>query len=85
MRYRHISLYVEWTDKKDVSAICQFLTGSGAESLYVDEDMDQQYIPGQSFPHEHTVFRFRIRRTVPAYELISALATQPGVYSAGEI
>ena len=85
MRYRHVSLYVEWTDEKSINEVSQFLINHGARYLYVDEDMDQQYIPGQSFLHEHTVFRFRVNRTVPVHELLSDLAMQPGIFSAGEI
>ena len=85
MRYRHVSLCVEWTDRENINEISALLTGSGARDLYVDEEMDQQYIPGQSFLHAHTVFRFRISRETPVYELLSALAAQPGVYSAGEM
>ena len=85
MRHRHVSLYVEWANRKDIREICTFLISNGARNLYVDEDMDQQYIPGQSFLHAHTVFRFRINQTIPEHELLSALAMHPGVYSAGEI
>ena len=85
MRYRYVSLCVEWTDGKDIGETCAFLNGSGACGLAVDEDMDLQYIPGQSFRHAHTVFRFRVRRTVPVHELLSALAMRPGVYSVAEI
>ena len=85
MRYRHVSLYVEWKNGKYISEICTLLITSGALNLYIDEDMDEQYIPGQSFMHTHTVFRFRIKRTVSAHELLIDLAMQPGVYSAGEM
>ena len=85
MRHRHVSLCVEWTGGKNISEVCAFLAGRGARDLYVDEDMDLQYIPGQSFSHAHTVFRFRISRTAPVHELLSSLAMQPGIYSAGEL
>lgn len=85
MRDRQVSLYVEWADRENIREICAFLAGSGARDLYVDEEMEQQYIPGQSFSHAHTVFRFRIDRTAPVHELLSSLAIQQGVYAAGEI
>ena len=85
MQHRHVSLYVEWTSEKKICEICVLLIGNGVRNLYVDEDMDLQYIPGQSFSHAHTVFRFRISRTTPIYELLSAVAMHPGVFSAGEI
>ena len=84
MRYRHVSLYVEWVNRKDIMGLCAFLVRNGARNLYVDEEMNLQYIPGQSFSHAHTVFRFRIIRTAPAHELLSAIAMHPGVFSAGE-
>jgi len=85
MRYRNVSLYVEWADGKNIDAIRTFLAGRGARHLYVDEDMDRQYIRGQSFSHAHTVFRFRINRETLPHTLLSALAMQPGVYAVGEI
>ena len=85
MQHRRVSFYVEWIEKKHINEICQLLISSGAMSLFVDEDMDEQYIPGQSFMHAHTVFRFRMERTIPTHELLIDLAMQPYVYSAGEI
>ena len=85
MRNRHVSLYVEWTGAKKINEICSLLFSNGARNLYVDEEMDEQYIPGQSFSHAHTAFRFCISRELPSYELLSALASQPGVYSVGEM
>ena len=85
MRYRRLSFYVEWTDRKDISGICHLLLNSGAWYLSVDEEMDQQYIPGQSFLHEHTVFQFRVSRSTPVHEMLSSVASHPGVYSAGEL
>ena len=85
MRHRHVSLYVEWKNGKNIDEIRALLISKGARNLYVDEDMDQQYIPGQSFSHAHTVFRFHISQATPAHELLSALAMQPCIYSVGEI
>ena len=85
MRHRHVSLFVEWADRKDIRETCAFLATHGAQNLYVDKDMDQQYVPGQSFSHTHTVFRFRIDRTAAVHELLSTLAAQPGIYSVGEL
>ena len=85
MRHRHVSLYVEWKNGKNIDEIRALLISKGARNLYVDEDMDQQYIPGQSFSHAHTVFRFHISQAMPAHELLSALAMQPCIYSVGEI
>ncbi|MBR5959967.1 MAG: hypothetical protein IKZ98_03155 [Clostridia bacterium] len=85
MRNQHVSLYVEWVHRKDIRDICAFLISNGVRDLYVDEDMDQQYIPGQSYSHDHTVFRFSTDQSLPAYELLSALALQPGIYSVGEV
>ena len=85
MRYQRVSYYVEWTGKKNIGEISSFLISGGARYLYVDEDMEHQYIPGQSFSHTHTVFRFYTGQARQAHELLSALAMQPGVYSAGEL
>ena len=85
MRHRHVSLYVEWKNGKNIDEIRALLISKGARNLYVDEDMDQQYIPGQSFSHAHTVFRFHISQATPAHELLSAPAMQPCIYSVGEI
>ncbi len=85
MRYRYVFLCAEWKNWEDIRAIRVFLTGNGACHLYADEDMDQQYIRSQSFSHSHPVFKFCINHATPVYELISALAAQPGVYAAGEI
>ena len=57
MRNQHVSLYVEWIHRKDIHDICAFLISNGVRDLYVDEDMDQQYIPGQSYSHDHIFLR----------------------------
>ena len=85
MRGQYVSIYVEWAGGKNIDEICQFLVSNGVRDLYVDEDLDQQYIPGQSFSHAHTVFRYRTNQSSPSHEMLSALAAQPGVYSAGEV
>ena len=85
MRHRHVSLYVEWKNGKNIDEICAFLISKGARNLYIDEEMDQQYIPGQSFSYAHTVFRFHISQAAPVHELLSSLAMQQCVYSVGEV
>ena len=85
MRNRHVSLCVEWAGEKNIPEVSALLAAGGALDLYVDEEMDEQYIPGQSFTHTHTVFRFRAGRAAPVHELLSALAMRPDVHSAGEI
>ena len=80
-RRRNISFYIEWAEEEDTGAVAKLLRDMGACIREIDGDVDLEYVPGPVQKHAHTVFRFRADRDIPVFEMLSAVAEHPGVYS----
>ena len=85
MRYRRVSLYVEWTDEADADAVRSILSRSGIHIVDTDDETDLKHTPGILSRHENTIFRFRMDRKKSVFGLLTEVAMQPGVYSVSEI
>ena len=85
MRCRHVSLYVEWIDNADKDAVRTLLLRNSARITGMDEETDAFREPGTVSRHDNTIFRFYLDRMKPVYELLSAVAMLPGVYSVSEL
>lgn len=85
MRRRHVSLYVEWADNADTDAVRTLLLRNGACMTGMDEETDAIRKHGTESRHANTIFRFYLDRMKPVYELLSAVAMLPGVYSVSEL
>ncbi len=82
---RCVSLYVEWTDEEDISSVMHLLERYGAVLFEIDNDIDLECYPSQEIKHNHTVFRIRIDRKLPTYEILSELIHLPSVFSVSEM
>ena len=80
-RFRRISFYVEWTDDKNIDQIISLLQNEGVQITDIDDDIDHEHYPSTKTSHLHTVFHLRADRTRPIYELLSAVAEHPDVFS----
>lgn len=85
MKYRYVSLYVEWTDDEETDTVRKLLRSHGIQIIGVDRDTDLKYTPGSSPRHDNAIFRFRTDRKEPLYIFLSEVAILPCVYSVGEV
>ena len=81
LRSRAVSIYVEWVGDVDEDAIAALLRREDAWDVAVDGDVDLEHTDCGGIAHAHTVFRFRIARSRPAYELLAVVAAHPLVFS----
>ena len=82
---RGVCLYVEWVEQEEIDAVLRILHRLGARVWEIDEDIDLEDYPQAKIKRAHTVFRFRVERLQPAYELMAAVAQHPSVYSVSEM
>ena len=80
-RFRRISFYVEWTDDRKTDRIIDLLQNEGVHVADIDDDIDHEHYPDTKSKHLHTVFHLRAERTRPIYEIMSAVAESPDVFS----
>ena len=85
MRYRHVSLYVEWTNDAEANAVRNILSGNGIKIVDTDDETDLKRTSGLSPRHENTIFHFRMNRKESVVGLMTEIAMHPHVYSVSEI
>lgn len=80
-RTRTAALYVEFALETEPETVAAALAGAGARVWEIDEDVDLEHWPQGGISRPAAVFRVTADREKPLYELLSAAAELPCVFS----
>ena len=82
---RYVTVRVLWNDGDASESVVSLLLKNGARGVEIDRDVDVEDQPSPGIMREDTVFRIRLGGGYQVWQLLTDIATHPGVFSAGEI